>query len=476
MADSDDNAGATALVTVYIPSRNYGEFLDKAIASVRDQLHRNWELIVVDDASTDQTAAVAEQARRQDPARIRVIRFDEPRGLQQIANHVLKVASGRYLVRLDADDWLDESALLLMVAKLESDPRLGIVYGNYFYTDREGRVLGMERRRKLGEEDEAQHLPPHGACTMVRTRLLKAVGGYSEDVDAQDGWELWYKLANRTVAANLEAPLFYYRQHDQSLSRDAGRLLEARARILAKARSRLEDSYVPSCLAVIPVRESYPKFEGVPYREVGGRSLLQRALESALGARAVTETAVSSDSERVLEFARDLGARGIVGRHLQVARPAALTGSHIRLREILLHAAEAHRDAHGAAPDIVVFLNLHAPMRRASHIDKALDTLRITACDSVVSVCEEREPVFRHGRDGLELLNPGRFDELTYERERLYRFNGAVLATWWEILAGGDVFGRNVGYVEMDEHDSLQVKRASDLGRLAAALDGDPSG
>lgn len=473
MPDTEPPAGsAVPAVTVYIPSRDYGEFIGQAIGSVRAQLHRDWELIVVDDASTDRTAAIAESARLEDPARIRVVRFDQPTGIQRIANHVLGLARGRYLVRLDADDWLDESALLLMAAKLDSDPSLGIVYGNYFYTDREGRVLGMERRPVLGVENGTRHVPPHGACTMVRTRLLKSVGGYSEAVDAQDGWELWYKLSTRTRAASLEAPVFYYRQHEQSLSRSADRLLKARARILAKARERLEDSYVPTCLAVVPVRESYPGFEGVPYREIGGKSLLQLALESAGGAGAVTETVVTADSERVLDFARELASRGAVKPPLLAVRPAELAGSHIRLREILLHAAESYRVLRGGPPDIVAFLSLHAPLRQALHVDKALDALRINHCDSVVSVCEEREPVFRHGREGLEVLNPGRFDQLTYERERLYRFNGAVLAVWWEILAGGDVFGRSVGYVEMAEEDGAQVKRPSDLDRLQRRHEG----
>lgn len=48
--------------------------------------------------------------------------------------------------------------------------------------------------------------------------------------------------------------------------------------------------------------------------------------------------------------------------------------------------------------------------RQALHVDNAIDVLRISACDTVVSVCEEREPVFIHGRNGLKLLNPGRFD------------------------------------------------------------------
>jgi glycosyltransferase involved in cell wall biosynthesis len=458
------------LVTVYIPARNYGRYLRQAIDSVRQQLYPNWELFIIDEASEDETAAIADQARREDPERIRVITHDQPQGLQRVANRVLGLARGAYIMRLDADDWLEESALLLMTAKLESDPGLGLVYGNYFYTDPNGVVLGMERRYKLGVEDMAGHVAPHGACTMVRTRALKAVGGYSEDLDAQDGWDLWHKLVHRVKAASLEAPVFYYRQHDQSMSRDNGRLLNARSRIMSQARGRLDGSYRPSCFAVVPVKESYPGFEGVPYVELRGRSLLEWALASAQTAHSVTHVAVSSESERVLGFSEALCGRGVVQPHMRILRPTEMARPRIRLREILLHAGEAYCAEHGAYPDIVVFLSLHAPLRQAVHIDKAVDTLRIHTCDSVVSVCEEVEPVFTHGRDGLELLNPGRFDGLAYERERLYHFNGAVLSVWWEILAGGDLFGQRIGYMEMGKQESVQLKGPMDVESLRQYL------
>ena len=450
------------LVTVYVPCRNYGRYLAQAIESVRSQLYPNWELFIIDEASTDNTRATAEHFRSLEPKKIHLIENQEPLGLQRIANQIIDRAHGKYIVRLDADDWLEESALLLMVAKLESDSTLGIVYGNYFYTSGAGEVIGMERRHKLGVEDVAGHMPPHGACTMVRLRVLKAVGGYSEDVNAQDGWELWYKLVNRVKAASIEAPIFYYRQHEQSLSRDSARLLNARAKILEQARERLEGGYMPSCLAVIPVRESYPDFDGVPYQKIGKRTLLEYALDAA-AAESISEVVVSTESSQVLEFAAELTANGLARAHIGLKRPAELSGSHIRLRAILLHAGEAFHAARGAYPDMVVFLNLHAPLRRALHVNKAIDTMRITACDSVVSVCEEREPIFAHGREGLDLLNPGRFEELNFERERLYRFNGAVLATWWEVLAGGDLFGQSIGHIEMSEAESLQVKRPGDL-------------
>jgi glycosyltransferase involved in cell wall biosynthesis len=458
------------LVTVYVPTRNYARYLKQAVDSVRQQLYPNWELFIIDEGSTDETALVAGQAQQSDPTRIRLLSNTAPQGLQRVANRVLALARGRYIMRLDADDWLEESALLLMVAKLESDPRLGLVYGNYFYADPEGHVIGVERRQKLGSEDDARHVPPHGACTMVRTRELKAVGGYSEEVDAQDGWDLWHKLVHRVKTANLEAPLFYYRQHDTSLSRNDRRLLSARDRILAEARARLSGGYRPSCVAVIPVRESYPGFQGVPYVELEGRSLLQRALQSAQDAQGITEIIVTSQSESVLAFAADLHERGLVGAHMRVHRPPEMTRPRIRLPEILIHAGEAYQHAHGRYPDVVVFLSLHAPLRRAVDVDKAVDTLRIHACDSVVSVCEEVEPVFAHGRDGLQLLNPGRFDGLTFERERLYHFNGAVLAVWWDVVSTGELFGQRIGYVEMSHEDGIQVKRTLDVESLRARL------
>ena len=448
------------LVTVYVPCRNYGRFLTQCVESVLTQLYSNWELILVDEASEDDAAAIAEKLRQCSPDRITVIHNPEPLGLQKLANRVLGLANGKYLMRLDADDWLDEGALLLMVSKLEATPNAGLVYGNYFYTNADGEVLGVERRHRLGVEDRAGHLPPHGACTLFRTRALKAVGGYSEDINAQDGWELWYKLANRVGTVSLDVPVFYYRQHDTSLSRDHQRLLTARSRIFARLGNGLEGSYKPTCAAVIPVRESYPDFEGVPYREFGGISLLEKAILSAAEASVVTQIVVSSQSQRVLDFAAKLEGQGKVPKHVRVLRnDASISGSKLPIRDILLHAGQRHIELDGVAPDILAFLSIHAVRRCAGHIEKAINVLRITESDSVVSVQEEREPIFAHGLDGLKILNPGRFQDLTYDRERLYSFNGAVIAVWWEVLQQTNLLGEKIGYVEMSAEDSYQVKK-----------------
>jgi len=464
------------IVTVYVPSHNYGPYLRQAVESVRTQLYPNWELLIVDEGSTDDTWAIASELTRLDPERIRCIRHDAPLGLQKVANKVLALARGKYLMRLDADDWLDESALLLLTAKLESDSRLGLAYGNYFYVRADGEVIGIERRRRFGEEDLAGHLPPHGAGTLVRTRALKALGGYSEDINAQDGWELWIKLLSRYRAASIEAPVFYYRQHEASLSQDGKRLLEARSRIKSRARQIGDGGYRPSVLAVIPVKESYPGFPGVPYRSLNGQSLLQRALSSALQARNVTRVAVTSESRDVLDYARGLDLLGRGESLLLIERPPELGDAHMHLKQVLAHACIQYREQRQADPDIVLFLSLHAPLRTAGHIDDAVDTLCLHGCDSVVSVCAEREPMFVHGRNGFDLLNPGRFDGLSYERESLFRFNGSVIAAWAEGVREGDLFGQSIGHIEMDRSESHQVKAADDLAHLEMLLSDRPEG
>ncbi len=448
------------LVTIYIPCHNYGKYLSMAIDSVIRQLYTHWELFVVDEGSMDDTVAVAEAKRRLLPTKIFLHCNQKSIGLQKVANYVLAQSHGKYIMRLDADDWLDESALLIMVAKLEQNPQVGIVFGNYYYTNLKGEVLGIERRHRFDSVANVAYQPPHGACTMVDVRSLKSVGGYSEDIKAQDGWELWYKLLRRVEVAQLDMPVFYYRQHGESLSRNKERLLHARSKIIKRISQGLSGGYQISCLAVVGVRESYPSVSDVPYKKVGDKSILALAIEAATNSVAVTDVVVSSSSERVLEFAKELETNGHVKPHRRLKRNN-FAGSGIPVHEIMLQAGHSHKEQYGTFPDVVAFLSIHAICRRSTHIDQALDVMKISGSDSVVSVCEERDPLFSLGETGLELLNPGRLQDLAYDNERYYRYNGGVIAVWWEVLMAGLLLGEKICYLEMSLDESTQFAMQS---------------
>ena len=73
--------------------------------------------------------------------------------------------------------------------------------------------------------------------------------------------------------------------------------------------------------------------------------------------------------------------------------------------------------------------------------------------------------MFKFGISGLELINPGRFKNLSFDKEKLYRFNGSLIATWWDLLEKESLFGNKTSYIEMSSRDSLQIKDTSQLDK-----------
>lgn len=454
------NNNTTPLVTIYIPSRNYSNYLENSINSIINQTYINWELIIVDEGSVDKTSTIAKKFEKENPDRITFIKNKKPQGLQKVANNILKIAKGKYMMRLDADDWLHEIALDQMVQKLEKDSEYGIVYGNYFYTNEKGDVIGVELRHNIGKENQNSQLPPHGACTLFKTDILRSVGGYSENVNAQDGWDLWYKLIKKVGAINIDLPLFYYRQHNQSLSKDNNRLLKARAKIFKEIREKLKNDYKPKVLAVIPVKESYPNMKNVPYQKINGKSLLEISINSALNSNQVNALVVSSESKSVLKFSEQLESKKIVSSHYRYLR-SSNESNNIPINDFLRSAGYFYEKEFGEYPEILIYLSLHAINRNKDHIEEAINNLIISESECVVSVQEEREPMFNITNSGLNLINPGRFKDLSFEKERLYRFNGSIIASTWDNILKNDLFGSKTSFIEMNHYDSIQVKDSS---------------
>lgn len=116
------------LVTVIIPSFNHADYIDQAIASVRAQTYDNWELIVVDDGSSDDTPEILQKFESQ--PRIAVIRNPVNRGQSAVLNQALAASTGEFVCFLPSDDWYLPDKLRLLVARFqELDSSYGVVYG-----------------------------------------------------------------------------------------------------------------------------------------------------------------------------------------------------------------------------------------------------------------------------------------------------------------------------------------------------------
>jgi len=445
-------------VTVYIPCHNYGRFLDEAIGSVRRQILDSWELLVIDDGSADDTGAIAERHRTDDPVRIRVVRNEAAQGLFACANRALDLARGQYFVRLDADDYFDESALLVMTSYLDRHPDVALVYPNYFYVDERGSVLRVENRKRVGTEAKLLDLPAHGAGTVIRKRVLKTVGGYSTDANAQDGWDLWLKIANRYAVANVSTPLFYYRQHGNSLSRDNGRIMDNRRRIKRSLVERDSGAIRPATVAVIPVKNTYADNPDIALRPIAGRPLIDYTIEDALGAGLFGTVFVSTDDPRVAEHC----ARTFPSVRVNI-RPEALSHSDVSFTRVV-HDTVAELEArYDVFADVLVVLNVHTPLRRTEHVLEAVDTLLLHDCDSVISVVENADVHYWHGTNGLEPLNPAMAQSIRLERESLFIDNRSIRTLWRDTLGPDDLLGQSIGHIVMNSVESLSASNENNI-------------
>jgi CMP-N-acetylneuraminic acid synthetase len=442
-------------ISVYVPCHNYAAFVDRAIASVLDQTYDDWELIVVDDGSTDGSGeAIGRYAGNE---RVTVLRNEQPLGLRGVANQCIAAAKGTHVLRLDADDRLHPHCLEVLARAVVSSPGTAIVFTDYFYIDDADNVIGVECLPTSGEGYEATTFPPHGACSLIRKAALDEVGGYDDDVTRQDGHELWLKLLGAGHRfEHIPLPLFYYRQHGESLSTNVSGLIADRTQIMRKLAAELEPA--GRVVAVVPVKNTYPAMPDVPFRRVDGVTLLDLAIREAEGVEAIEEIVVTIDSDDVGEYVREHWPEVVVLR-----RPDELCRETTTIAEVLRYVI-AEREYPGDT--IVCLLSVHTPRRRSSHIQKALDAYRLYGVDSVISVHEERSLLYQMGEQGLRPVNPSNEGRVRLEREATYVDTGAVRVFPARNLAGESLLGRRIGHALMAPEDAVQIKSPADFHHL----------
>jgi glycosyltransferase involved in cell wall biosynthesis len=415
-------------VSVYVVSRDYGRFLAEAIESVLRQHHDDWELLLVDDGSTDHTAEVMKLYSGDPRVRIFTTRGI---GLPAVCNLALGEARGRYLMRLDGDDVLDENALLVLTSYLEREPDVALVFPDYYLMDEGGEILAHERRHNLAEANHKLQPPPNGACTMIRKSVLESVGGYREDLGAQDGFDLWAKVRDTHRVANVNLPLFYYRRHGQNLTNSTYRILAARRQIKKDAIEPELRRFRP-LMAVIPCRRNYDFRPDLWSVELNGKSLLRRKLELCLSSSLFDRVIVTSDTEAVLPTLESFTDRRLA--FFQRAPTETL-----RSRSIV---GTLSRVAQAYDPElngVTVLCYLPSPFVTLGSLEEAVCTLVFNDADSSVGVEEIKEPVLCRTPFGLKAVNS--VNGFRTDSDFVYREANIALATRNKNLRAGSLVG-----------------------------------
>lgn len=220
-------------VSIVIPAYNQAHYLGRAIQSALQQTHRALELIVVDDGSTDDTAAVAQGFA---DSRVRYV-YQENRGLSAARNTGLRHASGQFVSYLDSDDQFLPHKLELLLAELERHPAAGLAAGQAIPVDQEGQPIGQVFDKGLPAES-AQWLlgnPLHVGSVLVRRTWQERVAFFDESLRSYEDWDLWLRLARAGCPMRWVAhPVSLYRFHPAQMTRDGRQMTTATFAVLDK--------------------------------------------------------------------------------------------------------------------------------------------------------------------------------------------------------------------------------------------------
>jgi len=235
-------------VSVLMPVRDGAQWLALAIDSVLAQTFADFELLVIDDGSSDRSPEIAADHAVRD-ARVRLVRQDAL-GLVAALNRGLREAQGDLIARLDADDLARPERLARQVAAMDANPRLNLIGSWAEKIDAEGKPAGaltppsdrQELRDTLARTNPFVH-----SSVMLRTEAARRAGGYRAAFEAAEDYDLWLRLSEHGDIAIIPEPLVLYREHGGNVTvRKAARQMFSARLASRAAASRLSIGVDPA--------------------------------------------------------------------------------------------------------------------------------------------------------------------------------------------------------------------------------------
>ena len=231
------------VVSVIIPTYNRAHLIGGAIKSVLNQTYQDFEIIVVDDGSTDNTGEIIRGFKDK---RVKYIKkYKENKGSSVARNIGIKVARGKYIALLDSDDeWLPEK-LDKQIKVLQSEsPEVGVVYSNLLYIDENGKNMSKFRNPKkegyIYEDLLGKNYVGTNSTLLIRKECFNRVGLFDDLLNTQQDWDMWIRIAKYYRFVLIKVPLVKYRLHSNQISRNLELKIITANRILVKYANELE--------------------------------------------------------------------------------------------------------------------------------------------------------------------------------------------------------------------------------------------
>ncbi|HAA29251.1 MAG TPA: glycosyl transferase family A [Cyanobacteria bacterium UBA8553] len=221
-------------ISVIIPAYNAEKTILETITSVIQQTYSNWEMIVINDGSTDRTLELLSTVK---DARIKI--FSYPNGGVPVArNHGLNHATGDFIAFLDADDLWTPDKLELQLAKLQQHPEAGVVYSWAYYMDETGESFHADNpiffEGNVYAELLVRDFIVSGSNCTIRRQAIESVGKFDPSVPGADDWDYWLRLALHWPFVVVPKLQIFYRQSSGSVSSKVEAMENNNLRVIEK--------------------------------------------------------------------------------------------------------------------------------------------------------------------------------------------------------------------------------------------------
>ncbi|MEH2292160.1 glycosyltransferase family 2 protein [Nostoc sp.] len=210
----------TPKVSVIIPAYNAMSFLPQALESVLNQTFQDFEVIIIDDGSSDNIATWAAESTHPN---IKLI-SQTNQGQSAARNTGIRLSQGEYIAFLDADDLWEPTKLEKQISAFMDNPELGLVDTWVFLVDEQDNILSQPKiyydEGNLWQQMLELNLVMCGSSPMVRRQCFETVGYFNQIIKGPEDWHMWTRIAAHYPFKIICEPLVHYRQHPNSTSRN----------------------------------------------------------------------------------------------------------------------------------------------------------------------------------------------------------------------------------------------------------------
>lgn len=395
------------LVSIYTINRNYGQFIEKCIKSVLNQNYKNIEYIIIDDGSSDNSIDIIKLYSKKYNIKYYV---QKNIGLVKSINKAIKVSNGKYVMRVDSDDFLTKTAvndLIKTIYKYNSD----LVFPDYYLVDTNNKILERVKRHNFNKKVTLFNQPAHGACTLYKKTVFEEVGFYSKKYDCQDGVYMWMKVINNYKISNINKPLFYYRQHSSSLTKNFQKILNTKKLIYNDVNKKKSKN-----LCFFPIRQ-LNEIDSNPNKAI---KMLNKKIFEIKSIKKIKKIIISSSDKKIK---KNFDSKKITNIKF-IKRDENLSIYGLGLSKLLDYTIKNNKNEFNNYDNVIIYTFNNLDI---SYINLLINNLDIFNLDTAILARTNKQILFKHNGSSLKPIIKYK-SGLQIERDAVYEMVNGIIA------------------------------------------------